>query len=73
MSEYADEVRLLLDQLQIQKAIIGGEDHRRSYVPSPFLKNIRIKVTGLILSDTQSIADSPEAKAKREATAGGCH
>ncbi len=68
MDKYADEVRKLLDSLQIQKAIIGGES-MGGYVSLAFAKHYPERVAGLILSDTQAIADSPETKAKREASA----
>lgn len=68
MSDYADELKKLLDQLNIKQAIIGGES-MGGYIALAFLERYPDYVNGLILSDTQSIADSPEAKAKREATA----
>lgn len=68
MTDYADEIKQLLDQLHISKAIIGGES-MGGYIALAFLQKYPDQVNGLILSDTQSIADSPEAKAKREATA----
>jgi len=68
MTEYADEVKQLLDQLHIQKAIIGGES-MGGYIALAFLQKYPEQVKGLILSDTQSIADNDETKAKREATA----
>ncbi|EKD71078.1 MAG: alpha/beta hydrolase fold protein [uncultured bacterium] len=68
MSDYADEVSQLLDHLDIKSAVIGGES-MGGYIALAFLEKFPKKVEGLILSDTQSIADSPETKAKREATA----
>jgi pimeloyl-ACP methyl ester carboxylesterase len=68
MAEYADEVKQLLDQLHIQHAIIGGES-MGGYVALKFFEKYPETVNGLVLSDTQAIADSPEAKTKREATA----
>jgi pimeloyl-ACP methyl ester carboxylesterase len=68
MTEYADEVKQLLNQLHIQHAIIGGES-MGGYVALKFLETYPETVSGLVLSDTQAIADTPEAKAKREATA----
>lgn len=64
MDEYAQEVKQLLDKLHIQKAIIGGES-MGGYVTLAFLKHYPERASGLILSDTNSIADTPEAKAKR--------
>jgi pimeloyl-ACP methyl ester carboxylesterase len=68
MEEYADEVNKLLQQLKISKAIISGES-MGGYVALAFLQKYPDQVEGLVLSDTQSIADSEETKAKREATA----
>lgn len=68
MADYADEVKQLMDQLHIQQAIIGGES-MGGYIALAFLEKYPDNVSGLVLSDTQSIADSEEAKAKREATA----
>jgi pimeloyl-ACP methyl ester carboxylesterase len=68
MTDYADEVNQVLEQLQINKAIIGGES-MGGYIALAFLSKYPEKVTGLILSNTQSIADSEEAKTKREGSA----
>lgn len=68
MMDYANEVKQLLDDLHIQKAIIGGES-MGGYVALAFLQKFPNVVEGLILSDTQAITDTSEMKAKREATA----
>lgn len=68
MTEYADEVKQLLDQLHIDKAVIGGES-MGGYVALAFLEKYPERVSGLILSDTQSVNDSDEARKKREASA----
>jgi len=68
MTEYADEVRQLLDQLHIQKAVIGGES-MGGYIALAFLKKYPERANGLILSDTQAIADTDEIKQKRELSA----
>lgn len=68
MSEYADEVNQLLDYLKIERAVIGGES-MGGYITLAFLEKFPNKVQGLILSGTQSIADSSETKTKREAAA----
>jgi pimeloyl-ACP methyl ester carboxylesterase len=68
MSDYADEVNQLLERLNINKAIIGGES-MGGYVALSFLEKYSNKVEGLILSDTQSIPDTAEAKTKRESSA----
>lgn len=68
MEEYADQVKQLLNQLHIQKAIIGGES-MGGYITLSFLEKYPDSVQGLILSDTQSLADTPETKQKRELVA----
>lgn len=68
MEAYADEVKTLLDLLHLKKAIIGGES-MGGYIALAFLEKYPERVEGLILSDTQAIADSDEMKAKREASA----
>lgn len=68
MSDYADEVKELLDYLNIDSAVIGGES-MGGYVALAFLDKYPKQVEGLILSNTQSIADTQEIKAKREAAA----
>jgi pimeloyl-ACP methyl ester carboxylesterase len=68
MTEYADVISQLLDQLHIKKSIIGGES-MGGYIALEFLNKYPDKVQGLILSDTQAIADSEEVKAKREIAA----
>lgn len=68
MADYAQEVKQLLDQLHIQKAIIAGES-MGGYIALAFLEKYPTQVAGLILSDTQSIADTDEIKVKREQTA----
>lgn len=68
MAEYAEDVKLVLDRLHIQNAVIGGES-MGGYIALAFLQKYPAAVNGLILSDTQSIADSPEIKDKREASA----
>ena len=68
MTEYADEVKQMLDQLHIDKAVIGGES-MGGYIALAFLEKYPERTSGLILSDTQSISDSEEAKKKREDSA----
>ncbi|WP_287007520.1 alpha/beta hydrolase [Legionella sp.] len=61
MNEYADEVAQLLDQLSIKKAIIGGTS-MGGYIALAFLAKYPDRVKGLILSNTQAIADPEETK-----------
>lgn len=68
MTEYADQIKRLTDNLHIQKAVIGGES-MGGYIALAFLQKYPDSVSGLILADTQAISDTEEVKAKREATA----
>lgn len=68
MDEYAASIKGLLDSAGIKKAIIGGES-MGGYVALAFYKNYPDRTAGLILSDTQAIADTPEMKARREKVA----
>lgn len=68
MKEYADEIKQLLDQLHINKAVIGGES-MGGYITLAFLQYYPEKSMGMILSNTQSIADTDEIKKKRESIA----
>ncbi|KTD19349.1 lipolytic protein [Legionella lansingensis] len=68
MADYADEVNQLMDQLNLDKAIIVGES-MGGYITLAFLAKYPHKVKGLVLSNTQAIADSEETKAKRETIA----
>ncbi|MCE0723825.1 MULTISPECIES: alpha/beta fold hydrolase [Legionella] len=68
MTEYADEVKQLLDYLKIDKAIIGGES-MGGYIALAFLDKYPNQTLGLVLSNTQAVADGPETKATREKTA----
>lgn len=61
MANYADQVAQLLDQLYIKKAIIAGES-MGGYVALTFLKKYPDRVKGLVLSNTQAIADNSELK-----------
>ncbi len=68
MTQYADEVKQLLDYLKIDKAIIAGES-MGGYIALAFLGKYPNQILGLVLSNTQAVADSPETKATREKTA----
>jgi pimeloyl-ACP methyl ester carboxylesterase len=68
MDDYAQEVSELLTYLQIDRAIIGGES-MGGYIALAYLANYPSHVAGLILADTQAIADSEEVKVKREQAA----
>ncbi|WP_058534617.1 alpha/beta fold hydrolase [Legionella saoudiensis] len=68
MTDYALEVKELLDYLHIEKAIIGGES-MGGYIALAFLELYPHRVEGVILSNTQAVADSDEAKINREKNA----
>lgn len=68
MDEYADQIAQLLDQLYLKNAIIGGES-MGGYVALAFLAKYPERVKGLILSNTQAIADNPAIKKAGETTA----
>ncbi len=68
MTDYADEVKQLMNKLHIDKAIIGGES-MGGYIALAFLQKYPDNVAGLILSDTQAVADTAEAQKKRETIA----
>lgn len=61
MDDYADEIKQLLDELHIKKAIIGGES-MGGYVSLAFLDHYPERVKGLILSDTNSISLTEQQK-----------
>lgn len=65
MTDYADEIKQLLDQLHIEKAIIGGES-MGGYVALSFLKKYPQHTMGLVLSNTRATSDTADDKAKRE-------
>ena len=58
-------VASLLDQLQIERATLGGLS-MGGYVVLAFYKEFADRVAGLILGDTRAEADSVEAKLTRE-------
>lgn len=68
MNEYAEEIRMVLDHLQLPNAIVGGES-MGGYVALAFLKKYPQRVNSLLLSGTQSIADNEDTKTQRELAA----
>lgn len=64
MTNYANQVAQLLNQLYIKQAIIAGES-MGGYVALAFLEKYPDRVKGLILSNTQAIADSSEVRELR--------
>ena len=64
MSDYADDVAALLDELKIERAVIGGAS-MGGYAALAFLQLAGDRVDGLVLANTRAGADSPEARANR--------
>ena len=64
MSDYADDLVDLLDELGIARAVIGGLS-MGGYATLAFLQRDAERVDGLILANTRAGADSPEARANR--------
>ena len=65
MELFADDVVGLMDTLGIQQAVLCGIS-MGGYAAFAFLRKYPQRVAGLILADTRSGADSPEAQANRE-------
>jgi 3-oxoadipate enol-lactonase len=64
MERYADDVAVLLDALEIDRAVIGGLS-MGGYVAFAFWRRHRARVRALLLADTRPGADSEETRAKR--------
>ena len=69
MSDYADDVATLLDELKIKRAVIGGAS-MGGYAALAFLRLAGDRVDGLVLANTRAGADSLEARANRRNHAG---
>jgi pimeloyl-ACP methyl ester carboxylesterase len=70
MDEMAQDVAALLDELEIRRAIMGGLS-MGGYVALAFYRRFGLqRVRALILADTRSQADTPEARRNREEQAG---
>jgi 3-oxoadipate enol-lactonase len=64
MSDYADDLVDLLDELEVERAVIGGAS-MGGYATLAFLQKAADRVDGLVLANTRAGADSPEARANR--------
>lgn len=62
---YASDVLTLLDHLQIDRAVFAGVS-LGGYLLFGILRQQPARVRGLVLADTRSAADSPDAQAGRE-------
>ena len=67
MNRMAQDVALLLDHLEIPRAMIGGLS-MGGYVALAFYKQFPSRVRALILADTRAQADTEEAKQTRAST-----
>ncbi len=70
MELLAGDVNALLDHLKLKSVVLGGFS-MGGYVVLAFMRQFAQKVRGLILVDTRAVADTPEAKARREQQAQG--
>jgi pimeloyl-ACP methyl ester carboxylesterase len=64
MDGYADDVKGLLDELGIDKAVVTGLS-MGGYIAFAFLRRHRDAIAALVLADTRAEADPPEGKEKR--------
>ncbi len=65
MKDMANDVAVLMDHLEIQRAVIGGLS-MGGYVTLAFYKQFQLRVRALILADTRAQADTDEARLVRE-------
>jgi 3-oxoadipate enol-lactonase len=65
IADLADDVAQLLDQLGVERAVVGGIS-LGGYVSLAFAAQHRRRLLGLVLADTRAAADSPEARAARD-------
>ena len=68
MGAMADDVLALMDHLAIDAAVVGGVS-MGGYVTLALLRNDPSRVRALVLADTQTSADDPAARERRETTA----
>lgn len=64
ITDFADDVVDLLDELDVPRAVIGGLS-MGGYVALAMLQGAPQVVSGLVLADTRATADSPEGRANR--------
>ncbi len=68
MDDYAADLKALLDELGIEKAVIGGLS-MGGYVALAFAARYPEAVQGLILCNTRAVGDNEQAREGRHATA----
>jgi 3-oxoadipate enol-lactonase len=64
IADLADDVAQLLDQVGVDRAVVGGISWG-GYVSLAFAARHARRLTGLVLADTKAGADTPEAKSAR--------
>jgi pimeloyl-ACP methyl ester carboxylesterase len=64
MREYASGVLALMDALEIDSAVIGGLS-MGGYVTFEMFRQASSRFTGMVLADTRSVADTPQAREGR--------
>lgn len=64
MSDYADDLVALLDELGVERVVVGGAS-MGGYATMAFVQAAGERVDGLVLANTRAGADSPEARANR--------
>jgi pimeloyl-ACP methyl ester carboxylesterase len=64
MSDYADDLVALLDELGVTRVVVGGAS-MGGYAAMAFLQQAADRIDGLIFANTRASADSPEARANR--------
>jgi 3-oxoadipate enol-lactonase len=65
MDEMAQDVAALMDELNVQRAAVGGLS-MGGYVTLAFYRRFPLRVRALILADTRPQADTEEARTNRE-------
>jgi 3-oxoadipate enol-lactonase len=68
MEEMAEDVAALLDELKVERAVVGGLS-MGGYVALAFLRAHPSRVGALVLADTRAQADTDDARRTREETA----
>ena len=68
MEEMADDLAALLDELRIERALVGGLS-MGGYVTLAFCRKYPERVLGVVLADTRATADNEEGRRTREETA----
>ena len=66
IDDFAADVDMLLEALQIPEAVIGGLS-MGGYVAFALSRRAPERFTGMVLADTKSAADTPEARQGRRA------